>query len=411
MSNFFKKTIASVFAVATLSLLINPVTINAGFDPNYKLPKESAQAKPITLTQPTTVLGKNGKIKVKVVKNQSGELEIDNQLGAKPTKEQEKAFETCKKEVQKTRTKRYKNKPTPCIKTPVSDGEHTDQDYSILWEGVNQNIERDKGADMNKEIPLSEILKEADVDTCESDTSVSSIITVSSAISTSSAVSSCTAISSSLSTSSSSAISSSSSQLSSSAVSSSSVVSSSNTSSNLSSSSVINSSLQNKQSSTLSSSSTSSRLSVLDMIFGSVKASAATNDGWRLPFESGQRPYLTQTPYGVGTNHSKYSAFDFDGASGNGNIVAAKSGKVVFKQFEAVDSIGKNTLKGFGNHIVIQSGDGSAALYAHLKTIDVKDGDTVDRGKKVGNQGNSGNSTASHLHFETWSRIPCQYNL
>ena len=54
-----------------------------------------------------------------------------------------------------------------------------------------------------------------------------------------------------------------------------------------------------------------------------------------------------------------------------------------------------------GNHVILELAPGVYAFYAHLQpgSIRVKLGDTVNRGDPVGLLGNSGNSTAPHLHF------------
>jgi murein DD-endopeptidase MepM/ murein hydrolase activator NlpD len=39
--------------------------------------------------------------------------------------------------------------------------------------------------------------------------------------------------------------------------------------------------------------------------------------------------------------------------------------------------------------------------------MDLNLNDQIERGVKIGIQGTSGNSTGTHLHFETWNRIPC----
>lgn len=54
-----------------------------------------------------------------------------------------------------------------------------------------------------------------------------------------------------------------------------------------------------------------------------------------------------------------------------------------------------------GNRVIIDIGGGNYALYAHLipGTSTVKVGDKVKKGQVIGNLGNSGNSSAAHLHF------------
>lgn len=53
-----------------------------------------------------------------------------------------------------------------------------------------------------------------------------------------------------------------------------------------------------------------------------------------------------------------------------------------------------------GNYIVIDHGDGIETKYGHLKEIKVKKGDTVKKSSIIGLSGNTGKSTAPHLHFE-----------
>ena len=55
---------------------------------------------------------------------------------------------------------------------------------------------------------------------------------------------------------------------------------------------------------------------------------------------------------------------------------------------------------GFGNHIKLDHGNGYTTLFAHLSKIKVKHGQEVNRGDVIGFTGNTGRSTAPHLHYE-----------
>ncbi|OXM14483.1 M23 family metallopeptidase [Paenibacillus herberti] len=57
---------------------------------------------------------------------------------------------------------------------------------------------------------------------------------------------------------------------------------------------------------------------------------------------------------------------------------------------------------GYGNAIIIDHNNGYKTLYAHLDSLSVKTGQTVDRGQRMGVMGNTGNSTGIHLHFEIY---------
>ncbi|MEO7391961.1 MAG: M23 family metallopeptidase [Ramlibacter sp.] len=54
-----------------------------------------------------------------------------------------------------------------------------------------------------------------------------------------------------------------------------------------------------------------------------------------------------------------------------------------------------------GNHVIIDLGSGRFAFYAHLQpgSIQVRKGDSVKRGQVLAKAGNSGNTSAPHLHF------------
>jgi murein DD-endopeptidase MepM/ murein hydrolase activator NlpD len=59
-------------------------------------------------------------------------------------------------------------------------------------------------------------------------------------------------------------------------------------------------------------------------------------------------------------------------------------------------------MSGFGNVVWLDHGGTILSVYAHLSRIDVRQGDFVRRGQRVGLSGASGDVTAPHLHFEVW---------
>ncbi|MFD8945735.1 M23 family metallopeptidase, partial [Streptomyces californicus] len=54
-----------------------------------------------------------------------------------------------------------------------------------------------------------------------------------------------------------------------------------------------------------------------------------------------------------------------------------------------------------GNHVILDLGGGTYAVYAHLRrgSLRVRAGDRVRAGQGIGRVGNSGNTTEPHLHF------------
>jgi murein DD-endopeptidase MepM/ murein hydrolase activator NlpD len=58
---------------------------------------------------------------------------------------------------------------------------------------------------------------------------------------------------------------------------------------------------------------------------------------------------------------------------------------------------------GYGNHVIIDNGNGIKTLYAHMEYLSVSVGDHVTQGQVIGKMGRTGNvrgRTGIHLHFE-----------
>ena len=56
--------------------------------------------------------------------------------------------------------------------------------------------------------------------------------------------------------------------------------------------------------------------------------------------------------------------------------------------------------KDYGNYILINHGYDYQSFYAHLDKVLVSKGQKVKRGDLIGHVGNTGKSTAPHLHYE-----------
>jgi murein DD-endopeptidase MepM/ murein hydrolase activator NlpD len=57
-------------------------------------------------------------------------------------------------------------------------------------------------------------------------------------------------------------------------------------------------------------------------------------------------------------------------------------------------------VSGYGRLVEIQHDFGVTTRYGHLSAINVKTGQRVSRGERIGDMGNSGRSTGPHLHYE-----------
>lgn len=71
-------------------------------------------------------------------------------------------------------------------------------------------------------------------------------------------------------------------------------------------------------------------------------------------------------------------------------VLATHSGEITFAGWSD---------EGYGNLIIIESGVFST-YYGHLESLNVVDGQAVQRGMVIGWSGSTGNSSGPHLHYE-----------
>ncbi|WP_276356494.1 M23 family metallopeptidase [Cohnella caldifontis] len=78
---------------------------------------------------------------------------------------------------------------------------------------------------------------------------------------------------------------------------------------------------------------------------------------------------------------------------GKSTIMAADSGVVEFAGYNS---------GGLGNAVIINHKNGFKTVYGHMKKLNVKKGQIVEKGDPLGVMGSTGHSTGTHLHFEVY---------
>lgn len=74
----------------------------------------------------------------------------------------------------------------------------------------------------------------------------------------------------------------------------------------------------------------------------------------------------------------------------NSPVVASANGIILFAGYKG----------SYGRTVLIKHSNGIETLYAHLSRIDVKKGEFIHRGNRIGLLGSTGKSTGPHLHYE-----------
>ncbi|NDL68004.1 M23 family metallopeptidase [Anaerotalea alkaliphila] len=107
-------------------------------------------------------------------------------------------------------------------------------------------------------------------------------------------------------------------------------------------------------------------------------------------------PYGVRTLRGVRQFHSGTDIGGMRAGVAGDKLYAVADGTVIVSKIN-----GGGVHTGFGYYICIQH-DGFIALYAHMKALGLPVGTKVRAGDVVGFMGNTGNSTAVHLHFQVY---------
>ena len=122
---------------------------------------------------------------------------------------------------------------------------------------------------------------------------------------------------------------------------------------------------------------------------GAAEVGASGSYTWPLPSTTVvTSPFGTRTHPIFGDSRFHYG-IDIGGTHGAA-IVAADGGVV----------LSATTNASYGNYVIINHGGGNTTLYAHMSSMAVSSGSSVNKGDTIGYVGSTGWSTGPHLHFE-----------
>lgn len=124
-----------------------------------------------------------------------------------------------------------------------------------------------------------------------------------------------------------------------------------------------------------------------------VSETSAWAGDWALPARG-----RFSTPFGVrrlrnGKQVGRHSGLDIAAPTGT-PIVAPAAGTVTLA----------GGFKKHGNTVVLDHGQGVTSIYIHLSRIEVKTGQKVARGARLGRVGSTGASTGPHLHWSVYTQ-------
>ena len=119
-------------------------------------------------------------------------------------------------------------------------------------------------------------------------------------------------------------------------------------------------------------------------------------NGWMWPLPSANRKLTSAFGFRMHpVDHVPHSHTGIDVAASTGTpIYAARGGQVIMSEY------GTGVNWSYGNFVVIDHGDGTTTLYAHMSSRAVSEGELVQQGQTIGAVGTTGNVKGAHLHFE-----------
>lgn len=111
------------------------------------------------------------------------------------------------------------------------------------------------------------------------------------------------------------------------------------------------------------------------------------------------QPYHINGQKGYSYDHWGIDITDFNGSYNTLGWVVAHSDGTVIEYRNNCTGFEYNS---YGNYVLLRHSNGMYTLYAHLayNTVQVRNGQTVSKGQRLGYMGNTGTSYGGHLHWE-----------
>jgi murein DD-endopeptidase MepM/ murein hydrolase activator NlpD len=138
-----------------------------------------------------------------------------------------------------------------------------------------------------------------------------------------------------------------------------------------------------------------------EVIVGAIDADHDDTYEYRLPYADDLSWPVTQG-YGAKLSHRGPEQFTVDFGMPPGTPVhAAREGLVVLAEDSHATGCWSDECARLANFVVVLHADGTTGEYFHLQhgSLQVRVGDRVQRGQRLALSGNTGYSTAPHLHF------------
>lgn len=127
------------------------------------------------------------------------------------------------------------------------------------------------------------------------------------------------------------------------------------------------------------------------------KPEVVQKNGWQWPAEGKVISVVGMRHQPVTGVYRMHQGIDIANKKGT-RINAARNGRVVATN-SACRSSASNCGGGYGNYVVLHHNNGLYSIYAHLSKVNVRYGQNVVAGQKVGEMGNTGLTHTVHLHF------------